>query len=207
MMEKKHTPKISTLFKLSLSEARVWSAGSPSLQLHHSSIIEGRVTNERRSAPLFIRHCLPRHPFFPEFLFLSAPLPLSGMQQNVAREEDMSMLSACNRRQLWGRPWLSAAAPVANYPHSSPGGPPLATFHNKPPSYGRPFCMLEPTPVLAFFVTLLMLDITNVEELISNGSQKMLPFSPHGQRAHLCFLFPNKMNMCCIKVFFSFLIR
>lgn len=80
-------------------------------------------------------------------LSVSIPLPLSGMQQNVAWEEDMSMLSACNRRQLWGRLWLSAVAPVANYPNSSSGGPLLATLQNKPPSYGRPFCTSELTPI------------------------------------------------------------
>lgn len=64
----------AVLFKLSLSEVRVWSTGSPGLQLHHSSIIEGRLTNERRSAPLFIHHCLPRHPFFP-VSFYSLLLP------------------------------------------------------------------------------------------------------------------------------------
>lgn len=41
----------AVLFKLPLLEARAWSAGSPFLQLHHSSITEGRFTNEGRSAP------------------------------------------------------------------------------------------------------------------------------------------------------------
>lgn len=59
---------------MSLSEASLWSAGSPFLQWHHSSIIEGRFTNERRSAPSFIRHCRPRHPFFP-VSFYSSLLP------------------------------------------------------------------------------------------------------------------------------------
>lgn len=62
------------------------------------------------------------------FLFLAAPSSLSGVQQDLLREEDTSMLSACNRWQLWGRPWISAIAPVANYPNSSLGGPLLVTF-------------------------------------------------------------------------------
>lgn len=62
------------------------------------------------------------------FLFLAAPSSLSGVQENLLREEDTSMLSACNRWQLWGRPWISAIAPVANYPNSSLGGPLLVTF-------------------------------------------------------------------------------
>lgn len=53
---------------------RVWSAGCMCLQLHHSSILEGRFTNERRSAPLFIHHCLPHHPLFP-LSFHSSLLP------------------------------------------------------------------------------------------------------------------------------------
>lgn len=59
---------------LSVSEDRVWSAGCPCLQLHHSSIMEGCVTNERRSTPLFIHHCLPHHPSFPQS-FHSSVLP------------------------------------------------------------------------------------------------------------------------------------
>lgn len=62
------------------------------------------------------------------FLFLAAPSSLSGVRQDLLREEDTSMLSACNRWQLWGRPWISAIAPVANYPNSSLGGPLLVTF-------------------------------------------------------------------------------
>lgn len=80
MMEKKCTQKLlkktlqAILLRLSLSEVRVWSAGSPGPQLHHSSIIEGRFTNEWRSAPLFIHHCLLHHPSFP-VSFYSLLLP------------------------------------------------------------------------------------------------------------------------------------
>lgn len=68
-------------------------------------------------------------------------LLLSSLCLACGRDEDVSMLSACNRRRLRGRRWLSAAAPVANYPQSSTGGQrPLATLENKPPSAGRPSC-------------------------------------------------------------------
>lgn len=77
IMEKRN-PKSLTKpplsYNLSVSEDRVWSAGCPCLQLHHSSIMEGRVTNERRSTPLFIHHCLPHHPSFPQS-FHSSVLP------------------------------------------------------------------------------------------------------------------------------------
>lgn len=44
-------PTEPSSLKLSVSEARLWSAGSPCLQWRHSSIIEGCFTNERRSTP------------------------------------------------------------------------------------------------------------------------------------------------------------
>lgn len=44
--------------------------------------------------------------------------------------------------------------------------------------------------------------ITNPEELISNGSQRMHPFKPKGQKAHFSFLFTTRINMSCIKFFF-----
>lgn len=44
-------PTEPSSLKLSVSEARLWSAGSPCLQWRHSSITEGCFTNERRSTP------------------------------------------------------------------------------------------------------------------------------------------------------------
>lgn len=84
-----------------------------------ASVIDYRrsLSNKRRSAPVLIHHCHPGHPLFLT-LFHSAPLLSHCLTCScgVVQEEDTSMLSACNRWQLWGRPWLSEAGPAANYP-------------------------------------------------------------------------------------------
>lgn len=139
------------LFKLSLSEARVWSAGSQCLQLHHSSIIEGHFTNEWRSALLFICHCLPQHPFF-SVSFYSSLLPSHHLAcSRMWRERRTCQCyqhatddSFEGDRDFQLLPqWLITHTPHRVDPHL-----PLCKTNHQ--AMGGQFCMLEPTPVLTF---------------------------------------------------------
>lgn len=69
------------------------------------SIIEGHFSNERRST---ITSSVIRRLFQPPLLLSSTIIcnATAGLR-DIHGEWGMSMLSACNRHQLWGRPWLS----------------------------------------------------------------------------------------------------
>lgn len=118
-----------------------WSTGSPFIQQRHSHRLK-KVTLLMREGLTLPHLSLSSWPCFHScsFLFLPAPSSLSGVWRDLPREEDTSMLSACNRWQLWGNPWISAVAPVANYQNSSLGGPLLVTLQNKPPNYMQLIC-------------------------------------------------------------------
>lgn len=70
------------------------------------SIIEGRFSNEQRSTitssvtVVFFSLLFSSSPFLNHYLNATAGL------RDILGEGGMSMLSACNRHQLWGRPWL-----------------------------------------------------------------------------------------------------
>lgn len=121
------------LLKLSDSVARMWWAGLRCLQLQHSSIIESRVTNERRSSSLFIHHCLPLHPSFPlhfhSSLFLSHCLTCGSMW--LGKKRTCQCYQHATDDSFEGDRDFQLVTPVANYPRSSLGGPLLATLQKQ----------------------------------------------------------------------------
>lgn len=146
-----------------------WSTGSPFIQLHHSHRLE-KVTLLMREGLTLHHLSLSPWPRFHSrsFLFLVAPSSLSAVQWDL-QQEDASMLSACNRWQLWGSPWISAIAPVANYQNSSLGGPLLVTLQNKPPSYRQ--LIYKPAHVHRVY-TFLIESIPTTEALLQSPNIK-----------------------------------